>query len=209
MVSQSAALLLAHYEGLWSDVATRNARVCERALQVSADAAAASERAERAAGDWAKLQHELNALPQSVALVHELGRRVTAACGRLEALELRLTDARLANVEVQEVHWRHAQVLDAEAAHQRRQAEREEQVLKAQRQVDAEQEAIALDRQRAFQAQFEAERDYMLQHGELHTFAPVRAAAAPAATQPSATPHTIAEFDAGGSETLDDFYADD
>ena len=226
----NSSRLLARYEAGWAVIADNNVDICtRRAPQIAASVRAAGAKCDEAARGWKQLSAELASLP---ALMHDLSRRVNAACAQCEALEHRLLEATVARAEVREARWRQQQLLDAEAAEAKR---REDEEAEARRLAEAEAEAkrkAEAERQRALQVDFETQRKAYLEAGvHVHVAAPAAPLAArprPSAAAEAAAPAALGAADAEppvaeeeqGQElfldtlddpdaNLDDFYAEE
>ena len=196
LLHPSATALLRRYEASWADIAQRNTSVCSRSREIAGDVAKANARAGEASAAWGQFRAELQALPQFALQMRELASSVADACARIDALEHRLHDAALARAEQDEGRWRQGQV----------------ELVAAE--AEAAELARALEREQIFQAQFEAQREYLRQHGELGTLAFRRPALAQqvdatiavvAAATAQATLADVAPC-AGDVAELDDFY---
>ena len=206
--------LVQRYEAAWEDIASRNRRNCGK-TGLQASARAASDLCERAATDWTSLRSELQQLPRSVQLARDVASQVAAACMRIDTLERRLHDVTIAGAEVADAAWRQQKLKETEER-MREFALREEATRAAEREAAAAVQAKSdLERQQAFHAEYEAQRDYMRSHGGLETIALKRSAgaalsAAGAGVAAAAASASLADFNVAGAEddALDDFYGD-
>lgn len=207
MPIERSAALLTRYEASWAEIAQTNVNICGKARETSAVLTDAASQCEQAATSWAQLRAELQRLPQSVSLMQDVVRSVTAACAQIDALEHRLRDASIARAEQLEGKWRQQQIAEAEAEHRRREEERRMQAKRAEAAALEVQRELEREREQIFQAQFEAQRNYLREHGELETLALRR----PEAVAPGSATVSLADVApcAGDDEELDDFYADD
>lgn len=214
----SSTNLLVRYELKAAEITQRTESIGSRARAVAMAVADASARAKHAAAAWGQLRAELQMLPQSVGLVHELAASVTAACAQIYALEHRLHDAALACAEQDEGRWRKRQLEALDLEQRQREAERQERAAQAADAAAAVQRAREREREQIFQAQFEREREYLCQHGELETLALRRREAERQPQPPAAGPFALEDPPgsladvtpcAGEVAELDDFYGDD
>ena len=210
----SASALLRRYEASWAEIAQRNTSVCSRAREFAGDVARANARAGEASAAWGQLRAELQALPQCALELRELASSVAGACARIDALEHRLHDAALARAEQDEGRWRQGQLEALSCEQQQLEDEQRERARLVAAEAEAAELARALEREQIFQAQFEAQREYLRQHGELGTLALRRPALAQqvdatiavvAAATAQATLADVAPC-AGDVAELDDFY---
>ena len=206
---ETAQELVGRYEAAWEDIASRNRQICDK-VGLHASVRAASDLCERAATDWSSLRSELQQLPRSVQLAREVAGQVAAACMRIDTLERRLHDATVARAKVADAVWRQRKLAEAEEL-MRKTSLREEATRAAERQAAAAaQTKRDLERQLAFQAEYEAQRDYLRSHGGLETIALERSASSAAGEGVAAAtaPVSLADFNVAGAgeDDLDDFY---
>ena len=204
---ESAARLM-RYENSWAEIAKGNSAICSCAREVAAAVQEASQRCELANSGWQQLHAELQSLPQTAAMIHDMAHNVTAACARMDALEHRLRDAMLAKAEQEEAKRRQALILEVHEQQEKREANLYEQAQTAARVAEMARCQLERERERVFQEQFEAQRRYLVEHGNLEK---VIVRASPSAPESVMAQCSLAEVApcVGDTAELDQFYDDE